>query len=104
MSTLNSKARILVDEAAMGVAGGRRQSVIQMMQNSLIAMRNEAEPRLVELTEEVATLRKALAYYYQPTSEELDAWSEHCATIESCGGNPPDYKSWKIELALSKAS
>ena len=101
MSTLNSKALFLVDEAAMGVARGRRQSTVQMMRNALIAARNEAEPRLVELTEEVATLRKALAYHYHPTSTELVNWAEHCMIITSCGGNPPDYRTWKTELALS---
>ena len=101
MSTLNSRARALVDEAAIGVARGRRQSTVQMMYNALIAAQNEAEPRLIELTKEVATLRKALAHHYHPTSEELENWYGHCETVSSCGGNPPDYKAWKTELALS---
>ncbi len=102
MSNLSNKARALVDEAAIGVARGRRQSTVQMMYNALVAARNEAEPRLVELTDEVTTLRKALAHHFSPSMEELRQWDEHCAAISSCGGNPPSYENWKTEMALSE--
>lgn len=100
MSIPSDKTQSLVDKVAISMARQRRDYAIQMVRDALMTARNETEPLLAQLMDEIALLRKALAGEYCLSEEEFRNWDEHCAQISACGGNPPDFENWKVELAL----
>lgn len=60
----------------------------------------QIEPQLKKLAAENEKLRKALAFYYYPTSTEIVVYNEHCHAIFAAGGTPPDESDHWASLAL----
>jgi hypothetical protein len=73
----------------------------QFARHAISQLLRQAEPRLEELETENEKLRKALAYHYTPTSEEIVTFSEHCDMVWSAGGSPPDEDYHWAEVALN---
>ncbi len=46
-------------------------------------------------------LAQALAYYYNPTTEEYRQFDEHCEAISAAGGCPPDPVEYWGHLAFN---
>ena len=95
-------ARKLARLVAVQVAKGQYDLAVESAQTALDAARNDAESRLAELEDEVAKLRKSLAYNYTPTQDAWNSWYDHNAEIDAAGGTPPDEEEWRVELALAE--
>jgi hypothetical protein len=99
---LYSKAQTVVDGVAIYVATDRRKDANTLVHSVLEKVQKEAEPRLKELEAEVAKLKKALAYHYESTPDELLNWEEYCDRIWAAGGSPPDEDEHWVQVALKK--
>jgi hypothetical protein len=73
----------------------------QFARHAMAELFRQIEPRLEELETENAKLRRALAYHYTPTNEEIMSFDEHCNMVWSAGGSPPDEDAHWSEIALS---